>query len=224
MSVSVFRPAVAVLFASSVVVGGVAHAAPAKVAPVCNLVEDAKDDTFALRYQETIHDVGGPGLYGPAEPALDIVSADVAADAKTITAVLRVNKLAKSASSAPGGLSYRVQFSAPGESDENMYLSAATTGAADTFAAGTRAITANLSTKLADATGVFDLAKNEIRISVPLATFAAQGVKVGTPLSFSGLDQTSARLTPTGSSSFADVALSEKGYKVGTPSCVVPGK
>jgi hypothetical protein len=217
------RPAVAVLFATSVLAGGAAVAAPA-AAPVCNLVQDAKDDTFALRYQETIHDLGGPGLYGPAEPALDIVSADVAADAKTITAVLRVNKLAKSASSAPGGLAFRVQFSAPGEDDENMYLSATTTGTADTVVAGTRAITANLSTKLADATGVFDLAKNEIRISVPLATFAAQGVKAGTPLSFDGLDQTSARLTPTGTSSFADVALSDKTYKVGAPSCVVPGK
>jgi hypothetical protein len=220
---SVLRPTLAVALCASVVAGGAAVAAP-KVAPVCNLVQDAKDDTFALRYQETIHDLGGPGLYGPAEPALDIVSADVAADAKTITAVIRLNKLAKSAASAPGGLSYRVQFSAPGESDENMYLSAATTGTTDTFVAGTRAITANLSTKLADATGVFDLAKNEIRISAPLATFAAQGVKAGVPLSFSGLDQTSARLTPTGTSSFADVARSEKTYKVGAPSCVVPGK
>jgi hypothetical protein len=221
--VRVLRSLTAVALGASVILAGAAVAAP-KAQPVCNLVEDAKDDTFALRYQETIHDLGGPGLYGPAEPALDIVSADVATDAKTITAVLRLNKLAKTASSAPGGLSYRVQFSAPGESDENMYLSASTTGTADTFAAGTRAITANLSTKLTDATGIFDVTKNEIRISVPLATFAAQGVKAGVPLSFAGLDQTSARLTPTGTSSFADVALSDKTYKVGAPSCVAVGK
>ncbi|MCU1590746.1 MAG: hypothetical protein JWP11_2002 [Frankiales bacterium] len=226
MSVSLLRPAVAVLLCASAVAGGAATAAPKKPAapPVCNLVEDAKADTFLLRYQDTAHDLSGQSAYGPAEPALDIVSADVAADAKTITAVIRVDKLAKSASSAPGGLAFRVQFASASESDENMYLSATTDGTKDTFVAGTRAITANLSTKLADATGVFDLAKNEIRISAPLATFAAQGVKAGAPVSFSGLDQTSARLTPTGSSSFADVATSAKGYTVGAPSCVVPGK
>lgn len=223
MTTSLLRVAVAGAL-TAIAVGSGAASALTKVAPTCNLVEDPKDDTFALRYQETVRDLGGPAAYGPGEPALDIVSADVAADAKTLTAVLRVNKLAKAAQTAPGGLSFRVQFSSPTEEDENMYLSASTTGTTDTFTAGTRAITANLSTKLADATGVFDLAKSEVRISVPLATFAAAGVKAGTILSFAGLDQTSARLTPTGSSSFADVARSEKVYKVGAPSCVVPGK
>jgi hypothetical protein len=230
MSLSYVRPTVAVVLAASVVVAGAASAAPkpapkkAAVAPVCKLVEDAKGDTFAARYQDTVHELGGPGLYGPAEPALDIVSADLAADANTITAVIRVDKLAKKVQTAPGGTAYRVQFATPSESDENLYLNAATDGTTDTFTAGTRAITANVGTQLAAVTGVFDLANNEIRISAPLATFAAQGLKADTVLSLSGLDQTASRVAAAGRAAFADVATSTKTYKVGTPSCVVPGK
>lgn len=211
------RPVLAVFAAVAVVAGGaVASAAPAK--PSCNLIEDAKADTFLIRSQDSA------GAYGPNESAVDIVSGDIATDGKTITAVLRIAKLAKSSGTAPTGLSFRVQFASPSQDDENMYLSAATNGTTETFAAGTRAITANLATKLADATGVFDLAKSEVRISVPLKIFAAQGLKPGTKLSMAGLDQTANRLLPNGSGVFADVATSEKTYIAGAKSCVVPGK
>ena len=188
------------------------------------LVTDAKDDTFLLRYQQTGNDLGAPVPYGPNEAALDITSVDVASDAKNITAVVRVTKLAKTAQSAPGGLSFRVQFATPDQSDENLYLNAFTNGSADAFSAGTRAITANVATKLADVTGVFDLVKNEVRITAPLATFAKQGVKPGVVVSFDGLDQTASRGLAADRAAFADVALSEKSYTLGAPSCVVPGK
>jgi hypothetical protein len=217
---SVLRPALVLAACAAVAASGVASAAPK---PVCNLVTDAKGDTFAARYQDTIHELGGPGLYGPAEPALDILSVDVASNGKTITAVVRVDKLAKNASSAPGGLAFRVQFASEAEDDENMYLNAATDGTKDTFTAGTRAITANLSTKLADVKGVFDLAKNEIRISAPVSVFAAQGVKSGAVLNLD-FDQTASRQLAEGRAAFADVATGGSTYKVGTPSCVKVGK
>lgn len=217
MTISALRPAVALVLCATVVAAGAATAAPA-VKPSCNLVEDAKGDTFLLRSQDTA------GAYGPTESALDIVSADLSANAKSITAVIRVDKLSKSAGTAPGGLSFRVQFATPTENDENLYLNATTSGGTDVFTAGTRAITANLATKTADVTGVFDTVKNEIRITAPLSTFAAQGVKPGALLTLAGLDQTASRNAVAGKAVFADVATSEKSYKVGAPSCVVPGK
>lgn len=210
------RPALAVTVLVVASFGVATSNAAAK--PVCNLVEDAKGDTFLVRSQDTA------GAYGPDEPAVDIVSADLASDKTNITAVIRVAKLAKTSGTAPTGLTFRLQFASASEQDENMYLSASTTGSTDTFVAGTRAITANLSTKIADATGVFDLAKSEVRITVPLKVFAAQGLKPGAVLSLTGLDQTASRLLPNGGGVFADVARSEKSYTAGTPSCVVPGK
>lgn len=219
------RPLIAITVCAGVALGGVATAGPKKKpAPVCNLVTDNKDDTFLLRYQQTGNDLGAPVPYGPHESALDITSVDVSSDAKTLTAVVRVQKLSKAASTAPGGLSFRVQFATPTQKDENIYLSGYTNGSTDTFEAGTRAITANVQTKLADATGVFDLQKNEVRISAPLATWAKQGATPGVVVSFEGLDQTASRGVAAGRAAFADVALSDKTYTLGAPSCVVPGK
>src|SRR5687768_14584060 len=108
MRARLLHPAVAAgvlgLMAATV---GVAGAAPAKPKPVCNLVQDAKDDTFAARYQETA------GAYGPQESSLDIVSADLASDAKTLTGVLRVQSLAAAPATSPGGASYDINFTTP---------------------------------------------------------------------------------------------------------------
>ncbi len=214
------------LVLTSLAAGG-AVAAPAKPKPVCNLVSDAKDDTFALRSQDAQR------AYGPQEDALDIVSGDLASDGKVLTAVLRVKKLALSTGSAPNGLSFRMQFTHAGlDEDTNLFLSGRSGSGNQVFTAGSRAITANLSTKLADVKGVFDVAKSEVRITAPLDVFKALGggIKTGTKLQFAELDQTASRFvtvnpaTGADTATFADVTNSVSAYTVGAPSCVVPGK
>ncbi|MCA1824638.1 MAG: hypothetical protein ABR520_06935 [Mycobacteriales bacterium] len=216
------------LLAAILAVAGLGGAAAQAAAPKCNLIQDATNDTFLARYQDTA------GVYGPQEDALDIVSGDIATDAKTITGVLRVVKLAKTVASAPAGTVYRLQFSIPGLADgTTLFLAASIEGGTEKFLAGTvtSAVAASVSTKLADGTGVFDLAKNEVRIHAPMAAFAAQGdgLKPGTVINL-GFDQTTSRFVAnnpaTGGpvSPFSDVTVPETVYKAGTPSCVKVGK
>ena len=201
----------------SLLAAGGALAAPK---PVCNLIVDEKGDTFLLRTQD------GAGAFGPREDALDIVGGDLASDGKVITGVLRVVKLAKSAPTSPSGVSFRLQFAMPNQEDSNLYMTANAVGGAESFAVGVRNVALNTSTKLADAKGVFDVAKSEVRISAPLSAFSSVsgGIKPGMKLTFADLDQTSSRPSGLGPSVFADVTQSPKTYTVGTPSCVAPGK
>ncbi len=225
MSVRPLRLALAGSLVLSLAAAGGAVAAPPK--PTCNLITDAKGDTFAVRAQD------GAGAYGPQENALDIVSGDLASDGKVLTAVFRVQKLATVAATSPNGLSFRMQFTHAGlDPDTNLFLSGRASNTGNSFIAGSRAITANLSTKLADATGVFDVAKNEVRITAPLSAFAKVGraMKKGTKLQLGDLDQTASRfvgvnpLTGADTAVFADVTRSVKSYTIGTKSCVKPGR
>lgn len=217
MSARVLRLVLAGSLGLTLVAAGGALAAPK---PSCNIITDETNDTFLLRTQD------GLGAYGPQEDALDMVSGDLASNGKTITGVIRVSKLSTSAGTSPFGLSYRLQFSLPGQEDENLYMSANLVGGSESFAVGVRNTALNTSSKLADATGVFDVAKSEVRISAPIAAFkdVSGGLKPGTKLSLVDLDQTSSRPTGLGPSVFADVAVSEKSYVAGSPSCVAVGK
>lgn len=197
----------------------------------CKLIQDKENDTFLLRNQDT---VGGP--YGPQEDTLDIVSADIATDAKSITGVMRVKKLSTRAGTAPNGFTFRISFSTPEvtAADRNLYLDGRVEGDGKTvFSVGFRDRLTNLGTKLGDAVGVVDDKASEVRITAPLAFFAATngGIKPGMVLEFEGLDHTTARYSATnpatgggGTSVFADVARSDATYKAGTKSCVKVGK
>lgn len=185
----------------------------------CNLVKDNTGDTFALRSQD------GVGQYGPQEDSLDIKSIDIATNAKYVTAVMRVVKLSAIPQTSPYGTSYEIDWLVPG-SDNPLYLAAArSVDEGDTFVAGWRDATSNLGTKLADAKGVFDTAKNEIRITAPVGTFSGQGkgMKPGVKITFGDLDQTASR-NGVAVSIFADVVTSGVVYTTGAPSCVTPGK
>jgi hypothetical protein len=216
MSARVFRTAVtASLFLSLAAAGG-ALAGPKKS---CDLITDAENDTFLLRTQDSV------GAYGPPEASLDIVGGDLASDDKTITGVLRVAKLATTAGTSPVGLSFRLQFALPGQTETNLYMTANIVAGSESFAVGVRDILTNTSTKLADATGTFDVEKSEVRISAPLAAFKeAGGIEPGAKLTLADLDQTSSRPSGAGPSVFADVAISDKTYTAGNPSCVEVGK
>lgn len=226
------RPALAVLSAAALLGGAGTAVAASKpvVKPVCNLITDATGDTFALRSQDS------EGVYGPQEDGFDITSIDLASDAKALTGVVRVKKLATAIQSAPNGIDFRVSFTLPGEdpAKENLFLNARYVSGAPAFLLGKRTVVAqgqSTTAKLADATGTFDTAKNEVRISVPVAavTAGSDTLKEGVVLSLTDLDQTASRnvavnpATGIGTATFADVANGEVTYKAGAPSCVKPG-
>ena len=216
MRIRLLRPALGAGLISVVAVAGLAGAAPAKVA--CNLIQDEKDDTFLLRSQDAA------GAYGPQEDAADIVSADVASNAKTITGVIRVKSLAKAASTSPGGLSYDINLTSSA-TESPLYLRAVVPNSGDgTAEAGSResVVVTSVSAPLGAGTVVVDKAKNEVRFSFPVALFdSVGGLKVGTKLNFG--DVTTGRAAGS-RAVFADVATDGKTYVAGSKSCVAPGK
>lgn len=204
----------AALLAGLTAVGTLAASSSA-AGPSCFLIEDAKGDTFLLRNQDT---AGGP--YGPQEDAMDLVTMDIATDAKNIGVAIRIAALSKTASTSPYGQAYEFQFTLPG-SENVLYLGASTdVEVGDSFSVGYRDPVANLSASLGEAKGKFDLAKNEIFISAPLSVFSTQGgIKPGTKLS--GFNITGSRNIVV-ANVFADVAVSDKSYTAGTATCVDP--
>lgn len=226
------------LLATSLLVGGagIASAAPAKpkpaaAAPVCNLVADPKGDA---KYN------GVPGAAGD-----DIVSADVASDATTITGVLRLAGLSASDPNAPFGRGYFVLFSAPSSADQ-LFVSARTYPQGTKFVYGYQGVDPNsginTSYTLGDATGVVDTAKGEIRISAPVKGLVdGAKAKLASGVTLKALAATSYRIVGQGfvpSQSPApgaprvplggfllpfDDAAGGK-YVMGAPSCVAVGK
>lgn len=214
----VTRPAVCLAVVASLVAAGSAGAATRtrpKPKPVCNLLVDDKADAEFL------------GL-APNDPNVDITSADIASDAKTITAVLRLASFSETDVQAPLGRGYYVQFTAPG-SEFPIYFNFQITPDLKRFAWGTQEVlaTGNGSyVKQGDATGVLDAAKGEIRISVPVsAVGAVASVKPGVKLT--NLEASSTVVLGTSATgglvSTVDDATGSKAYVAGYPSCVKPG-
>ena len=220
------RPAIAVALGTALIVTGSAQAKvkPKPPKPVCNLLTDAPGDAALI----------GPPAPDPSNDALDILSADVAADAKNVTAVIRVKKLAKTAPTfAPTGIQWRVGFTA----DDVVFSMAAHTNAL-----GTEVYDASYKTTVGGSlysggvTGQFDLAKNEIHITAPTSLFSAQAtIKPGKVLSALTANTYIDVVVPDATGKFGggtfasdglgiDSGTSDKTYKVGTLSCVTPGK
>jgi hypothetical protein len=211
-----------------------AHAAPKKAAPkVCNLVVDDAGDTFVARAQD-----GTPaGAVGPKEDGFDILSADIASDAKTVTVVIRVKKLSSAIQTSPTGAGFAFDFTLPSSDLQASMRAVYVTGQPAYYEVTDKdpSIPNSPSTYLAPATGFADAKKNEVHISAPVKAFAALGViKAGTVLAPAADAATSGRAVPPSPGTadqpvatryvFADVAAGGKVYKTGTPSCVTPGK
>jgi hypothetical protein len=205
------RPALALALSASVLAGGAALAAP-KPKPVCNLLSDAKGDAYPT--------TAAPG--GPSDEALDVVTADIASDKKTLTAVIRLSKVAEQSSTSPTGYHLVFNFTAPG-AENPLYLQ---------YFSGNEALeqsfdfgyddAVNGLTSLGDADGVIDTAKNEIRISAPISGFAEQAsIKPGQKLGDLVVQSTRDLLVLL---PYADIAEGGAPYTVGAPSCVIPGK
>jgi hypothetical protein len=207
------RPATCLAVAVSLAAAGsVSAATKPKPKPVCKLVTDAAGDASLTT----------AAVIPPNEAGLDITSADIAANAKVITGVLRLADLAEPAT-APFGYSAVLFFNVP-TSDNPLYFRYATSpllGTTAEFGWDNPAADGGL-TPLGDAAVVVDQAKKEIRMSAPLKGFADQAsIKLGTKVT-SLTANTSRDLVAL--LVYADLAEGSKSYVVGQPSCVVPGK
>jgi hypothetical protein len=206
------RSGVVIALLVSAATTGIASAAKPK--PLCHLVVGLKG--------------GQPSVFGPGsvpselplpygalplyDAALDLRSADVANNAKTVTVVFRLAKLGGGDTTAPAGRFY------------NFSWVWASSGVAQNIAAR---ITPTGNTFSDNATGVVDLAKNEIRVNQPI-----DGM-LGHPLFAKGEKMTQlevetdlanpALFVPTTFTALGDRATSKKVYPVGAPSCVKVG-
>lgn len=229
------RPVVLAAVAASAVAVTSAHAAPVtKVKKSCNLVKDAAGDANGF------NPIGSPvptENAGPSDDSLDIRSVDVASDGKTLTGVVRVNKLAASDSMSPTGSGWQISFNAPGGQQFSLLATSDPSGAVTYGAGYTDPKTG--STDLypgGTATGKFLPTKNQIHISVPLSAFAGQSViRTGDTLTgllaFSGQSAAIPDVTGqfgggtlVGDTNPSDSAGPGKNYVVGTLSCVTPGR
>ena len=194
----IVRPLVAVALGVSFVVAG---SVSAKTAPACNLITDPAGDVTAV----------------PSDN-LDILSGDIASNAKSLTAVIRVAKLATSDSTAPTGMAYNLRFQVDGDAATYYLLSSNTPTTGQVFEYGT--VATNVLTKVGDATGVIDMAKNEIRITAPLDFGGLKsGAKIGALQAFS-----QRRFVALLAGADSTVIDDTKTYKAGAPSCVTVGK
>ncbi|HEV2889478.1 MAG TPA: hypothetical protein VGX28_03810 [Frankiaceae bacterium] len=178
---------------------------------------------------KTITDATGDSEYGAP---LDIVSGDLASNAKTVTAVFRLADVSKSNSDAPTGQGYYFDFTPAGAATP-IYLSYSVTPTTEAFNYGW--VDGSIHRSLGSATGVYDTAKKEIRISAPVGAWTTYGnPKPSTKLL--GLTMTTywvlgayvpnpatGATTGGGSLQMADDAVG-KTYVAGSASCVAVGK
>jgi hypothetical protein len=214
------RAAVAASLSVALGVPGVASSTASRP-KVCKLITDPTGDTFVVNTQDLAK------VYGPQDDALDITSVDLASNTKWVTAVVRVVHLDTAPTIGPYGAAFEVSWRIPGVTDKYFFLGGWGHSTTTEFTVGWRdsALTSTKSHYLGDAYGTFDPAKNEVRISAPVALFSAfgRGMKPGTKISFNSLQQYSYRWS-IASAYPADEATSEATYITGTPSCVTPGK
>lgn len=236
------RPAVAAALVAALVVAGSAEAATKKPVkkhvapkpkPVCDLVTDKPGDAngiqLGLASQEPTENAG------PSDDVMDILSADVAANPTTITGVVRLKKLAATDTSAPSGINWSINFTIGGV-PFSLQAYADPTGAVSYTGSyvdpklGGQLYAGNLN-------GTFDTKKSEIHISIPTDTIAKQAaVTNGTLVTAINAAAGPEVLVPeatgalgggallTDNPNTVDQTANGKDYKVGTLSCVTPGK
>lgn len=215
MSARAVRVAVVSSLVLTSLAAGGAVAAPKAAAPVCNLVVDPKGDDGSEVFKHS--------------DSLDIVSADIASDAKLVTAVIRVAKYAASDSNAaPTGRAWYLEFSLP-KAETPLWMGTQVTPTGTLYRYGW--VDGTIRRSLGNAEGVIDVAKNELRVSAPIGVWAERGtVKPGSKVS--GLVAASynyvGATAPTGNGGGSlqpgDTAESGKSYVAGAKSCVAPGK
>ena len=189
---------------------------PSAKAATCPLITDRKGDAR--------NQVG-------TDDSLDILSADLVSDAKTVTATIRLKALSAVSPGAPQARNYYLLFNTTKPSAQ-MFLNATVfSGGVVRYAWGTVGpfdpagliiLYDNGNYGVTQpATGAFDLTKNEIRISANVADMAAKGnVKPGAE--WKRISATSWYQITTFIFE-ADVAAAPRPYVAGTPGCIKPG-
>lgn len=186
-----------------------------KPKPMCKQVIDDAGDEYAVR---------NAADQKVADDALDVLSADVATNATTMTIVIRLKKLAAFPSTSPVGGTYQMTFNVGDEA--TLYYALVSAGPNGLYSEfGTRealpAVT-SVPTIIGTPTPVLDLGKSEVRMSFPLSLFGP--VKLVKNKTKIAPVETTAGRGNRGRGLFADDAVGGKNYVVGTPSCVVVGK
>lgn len=214
-----------------------APAAGAKPAQVCRIVTDERGDTRAFVFV--------PSSPATAEPALDIVSADVATDARHVTVAVRVAELTLPDERLPRGARYSVYFKVgPDEADWFVLHARAAHGGRQSalyrltplptvvtpvvLVSGWEEHYVDTETK-----ATYDFARDEVRVSAPVGAFAPfvaikRGMRIKEINAITWHDQT-LYVDPVltsghdGERDASDVATAPKPYVAGTPSCLRPG-
>lgn len=184
----------------------------AAAAPACNVVTDAKGDAK-----------GPSGANN--DPVLDIVSGDVATNAKKITGVVRVDKLNESSANYPYGLTWRIDFTI----DDTTYFMSAISDRNGLLAqTGYTDPVSGSGTIAGAATVVLDKSKNEVRITSSVQNFANRvnikpGMKLTAPAARTGAILS---IPSVGNLRYPTVDTTDPGttYQAGSASCVPVGK
>ena len=199
-----------------------ASATPSLAGPskACLLIRDVAGDAT---------DQPNMTVPGVNQPDLDIVSADVASDARWVTTVVRVQDLG-TALDAPGRRSqYRFSFRLGLNEAVETFAYRGVDG--ERFAVTVPTEGEERTKTLLPATGVFDVARNEVRVTIPLAQ-ASQGRKMPKKTYFTELSASTFRGTgpavgiagSVGVSTGMDSASTTARYLAGSPSCVPVGR
>lgn len=206
------RPVIALVLCAGLAGATGLTAASAAPKPVCNLVTDAKGDA------------GGPSGQNN-DPVADIITSDVGTDAKRITAVVRVQKLAASSANYPYGLSWRLNFTI---ADTTYFMSAISDRSGVVGQTGFTDPATGQGTISGAATAKLDLAKNEVRITSNVTNFANRvNIKPGTALTaLNSVTGAIAQVQGVGNLRYPtlDTAQGTTDYKAATRSCVPVGK
>lgn len=238
------RAAVVIGLAATVAVCGGANASTKKVKPVCHVVQGTAGDA---PFDPTLGGLTAANQ-APEDPNGDILSADIASNAKYVTAVIRVKTLATPDTTFPEAHLYMLSWSVPGHSSP-VYLAAtvdpnpasAAYGPQFVFGdggtAGPSAFYVNYyNIASAAVKGTVNTKTNTITLSVPIAAIKSYG-KFSPGNAFTGIQAQTQALAngpvlPTNVPGFGgslawgwqeDLDNAAKAYVAGTPSCVTPG-
>ena len=157
-----------------------------------------------------------------SDPGLDILSADIAADGRAFTVVVRLAGDVRS-SAWPAGHSVEVVFRAGGETQWNLNTTFPLVGDAHTDLGQTAD-----GSPTTPGTGDISAAGRSLRMSVPITAFAALGgapMKTGTAVYAINVF-TNRAAAVDGSGVYlptpADMASTNRSYRIGSGSCVRP--
>jgi hypothetical protein len=197
-----------------VLVAPLAGQAQAKSAPkpICNLVSDAKADETPV-----------------ADANLDVVSADLASDAKRITAIIRLNGSPSAIDpAAPNGRYYNISFLGQG-ADNIVFFNYVTSPSASAGVYGHYDPATHVNTGDGDAT--VKLGEHTITMTTSLGNFSTWGGKFKPGAKIAQIDVTAGRMAGAFVNSTvygyspqpADDAAASKPYVAGSRACLKVG-